>query len=280
LGAAQCAKNMPHRVWGVSRFFLFVILPCAIMTLTDAAIAARPSCLGKETARSGTAANIGRFGALVLRDGRAVRLEGIRLPLGRLDHAPEKYARDARSALGSLAKGQTLQLAVRAPEQDRYGQIRAQIFAGAGDIWLQQELVRRGLARVDIAPLHPECATELYAAEYEARAARRGLWSDPAYAVRDPNRVSRDLGTFQIVQGKVISAAVRKGHAYLDFGEDWRSDFTVVIAPEDLQIFRAAGVDPLDYEGKTVRVRGIVDTFHGPEMAVGSPASIEMLKQR
>jgi hypothetical protein len=38
------------------------------------------------------------------------------------------------------------------------------------------------------------------------------------------------------------------------------------------------GVDPLNYEGKLIRVRGIVQTNNGPAIAVGNPKQIELLQ--
>ena len=54
------------------------------------------------------------------------------------------------------------------------------------------------------------------------------------------------------------------GRAYLNFGADWRKDFTVTIAPQDLKSFTAAGIDPRGYSGKMVRVRGWVQYLNRP----------------
>ena len=47
-----------------------------------------------------------------------------------------------------------------------------------------------------------------------------GLWAWPGYAIRSPQDVQRDVGTFQIVEGAVLSAVVKSGRAYLYFGGD------------------------------------------------------------
>ena len=67
------------------------------------------------------------------------------------------------------------------------------------------------------------------------------------------------------------------GRAYLDFGPDWHTDFTVTIAPADMANFRREQVDPRLYAGKTIRVRGIVQQFHGPEIEIANPEQIEVL---
>jgi endonuclease YncB( thermonuclease family) len=217
--------------------------------------------------------------ALVLRDGRAVHLEGIRLPHAAQDHAPAAIAEQAFQVLNGLARGQRLVVTAVAPKEDRYDRVRGQAFnEDDPEPWLQRALLRSGMARVDIAPDRSECAAELYAAEGEARAAHLGLWALTAYAVRNPDGLGFDTGTFQVVQGTVLTAEVKDGRAYIDFGPDWRTDFTVTVAPADMANFRREGVDPRGYAGKTIRVRGIVQQFNGPEIEIANPEQIEVLQ--
>jgi len=144
---------------------------------------------------------------LVLRDGRAVHLEGIRLPHGQQDHAPPAIAEQAFQILNGMARNQKLVVTAIPPKQDRYDRVRGQVFnVDSADPWLQRALLKTGMARADIAPDRTECAAELYAAEGEARAAHLGLWALGAYAVRNPDGLSFDTGTFQIVQGTVLTA--------------------------------------------------------------------------
>jgi hypothetical protein len=146
-----------------------------------------------------------------------------------------------------------------------------------GGVWVQEALLQQGLARVALLPSHAQCADRLYAAEGAARAAQRGLWALAAYAVRAPQNVARDRGTFQIVQGKVVAAAVKGGRGLINFSADWRHDFTVTIAPDDLKTFRARDVNPRDYAGKRVRVRGMIEWYRGPEIELMGPESVEVL---
>ncbi len=217
-------------------------------------------------------------GVVILTDGRAIRLEGILLPGGARDHAPSFLADQAINQLNDLVRGQTVTLAARPPKEDRYGRVRAQIFfdGSNGENWLQVAMLRRGLARVYITPDRRECAKELYAAEHEARAKGAGIWSQTGYEMRNAANVSlSDLGTFQIVEGRVTTAEVRGSRAYLNFGVDWRTDFTATISPEDLKTFRAVNIDPAGYAGKTLRVRGVVERLNGPEIEIAAPEQIE-----
>lgn len=236
-------------------------------------------CAGPIEASNVEVTRVEKNGDLVLVDGRAVRMEGVVLPAGPRDHAPSFLRDQAIAALSDFVRGRHVTLAVFVPKEDRYGRLRAQIFFSepSDEPWLQIAMLRRGLARVSIAPDRYECASTLYAAESDARKKRRGIWTSDAYAVRTPDDLAGTVGTFQIVEGKVLSAAVKNGRAYIDFGADWRHDFKVTVAPDDLKNFRDRGVDPRTYSGLTLRVRGFVDQLGGPEIAVANPEQIEVI---
>lgn len=253
-----------------------VLLLGMTLAAAPAAAALRPECAGPVEISQGQLLRVERNGAVILTDGRALHLEGIRLPGGAGDRAPQAFADQAISAILALARKAPLTLTAVPPKEDRYDRVRGQLFTGDGS-WVQAELLRRGLARVEIAPDRVDCATELFEIEAKARAAHAGLWSNPAYAVRTPQTLGRDTGTFQIVQGTVHNTEFKDGRAYLNFGADWRSDFTVVIDPEDMPNFRKLGVDPRAYAGQTLRVRGIVQSLNGPEIEVPNPQSVEVV---
>jgi micrococcal nuclease len=248
-----------------------LIAPCA------SAAAPLPSCAGPVEIAGGRLLRVERNAAVILTDGRALHLEGVRLPLGAADRAPQALADQALGAVSSLARGGPLTLTALPPKEDRYDRIRGQLFSSNGT-WVQVALLEKGLARVAVVPDRTECSDELYAAEAKARAAHAGLWALPAYAIRDPNSVARDIGTFQIVQGAVRTAEVKNGRAYLNFGADWRTDFTVTIEAVDMPNFRRLGVDPRAYAGQTVRVRGLVQSLNGPEIEIANPQGIEVVQ--
>jgi micrococcal nuclease len=258
---------------------LWVGVLAAVLTVSTHAWAFAP-CAGPVEAKDVHVLRVEKNADLVLADGRAVRLEGVILPAGNRDHAPNYLAEQALAALADLARSRDVTLAIFMPKEDRYGRLRAQVFfpATKDEPWLQIALLRRGFARVSIAPDRRECASELYAAEAYGRGKRYGIWSSGFYDVRTPDNLGGTVGTFQIVEGKVLSARVKDGRGYLDFGRDWRRDFKVTIAPEDMRRFRDTGVDPRTYEGLTIRVRGFVDALGGPEIEVASPEGIEVVQ--
>ena len=106
----------------------------------------------------------------VLRDGAEVevRLLGVDAPEG-----GQAFGNVSKRALSNLVFGRTVHVAVR--EIDRYGRSVARVTADGTDVGL--ELVRGGFAWHYARYLDDAAYA---AAQREARAARRGLWQDPA----------------------------------------------------------------------------------------------------
>jgi micrococcal nuclease len=233
-----------------------------------------PDCAGSVLAAQAKIIGVEKDGTLKLADGRAVVLVGLRLPGA--DRPADSVAAQALQALRGLAMNTPLTLTSTQPRQDRYGRLRVQAFA---DVWLQVELLRRGLARAGVLPDRQECSPDFLEAETEARQARRGLWALPAFAVRKAQGFSAPEGSFQLVEGHVFNvAAPPGGRAFIDFNEDFRKGLSAVIAPEDRKAFRDADPALEDLAGHDVRIRGMVRNFNGrPEIALYNPRQIELL---
>jgi micrococcal nuclease len=244
--------------------------------LVEPALAASlPGCAGGVEVAHAKIVRVEKNGALILSDGRALMLEGIRLPLA--DRGPPGLAGDALSALRAMALAGPLTVTSTPPKEDRYDRVRAQAF---GENWLQIELLKRGLARVELAPDRSECAAEFYTAEKQARASSVGLWAFPALSVRSASSLTAgDEGSFQVVEGKVVDAADHDGRVFLDFSSDYRRGFSVTIAPEDHKAFRGVKPKIEELAGHTIRLRGMVEDYGGrPEIAISSPVQIEFIQ--
>jgi hypothetical protein len=133
------------------------------------------------------------------------------------------------------------------------------------------------MARVYSFPDNRAVVAEMLAAEGSARSKGAGIWGDDWYAVRAPEALASDLGGFQLVEGRVVDAADVRGTVYLNFGADWRSDFTVKVGKRHRKSFDAAGFDLLALAGRTVRVRGWLDEYNGPMIEATHPEQIEIL---
>ena len=217
---------------------------------------------------------------LQLHDGQLVRLSGIEVP-DFDSNAPGEYALLAIEILRDLLSGQIVQLyQVRRDEgqENRMGMKLAHVQRQSNDLWAQGMLLSLGLARVRTSAFNPDMATAMYDLERKARAEKIGIWAEDSYRILSPDEVQGFEKTVQIVEGRVTGTAINKNRIYINFGPDWRTDFTVSIAPEDKRVFSKAGIDPLQWNGKLLRVRGYIDTYNGPYIQVNHPEAIEILE--
>jgi endonuclease YncB( thermonuclease family) len=236
---------------------------------------------GLKIGTPGTAVKIVDGDTLVLDDGREVRLVGIqapKLPLGRRGFPKWPLADAAKAALATLTKDKRLTLLFGGARSDRHGRVLAHLVRLSDNLWIQGELLSRGLARVYSFPDNRRAVAEMLAMERQARAAKRGIWGHPFYAIVSHQRAGRYIGTFQLVEGRVVRTAVIRRWAYINFSADWRTDFTISIRRRDLRRFRKDfGKRLKGLEGKKIRVRGWLRLFNGPMIEATHREQIEVL---
>ena len=136
---------------------------------------------------------------------------------------------------------------------------------------------RRGYARVYWFPDNRRWVDRVLEREREARAGRRGVWAHNFYSVRHVSELRRDGKTFQITEGPVLEAATVKGRTCLNFGPDWRTDFTITVQPRDRRPFVKGGDGFESLKGSLVRVRGWLRWRNGPRTEAMHLEQIEVL---
>ena len=216
----------------------------------------------------------------VIDNARQVRLVGIqapKLPLGRKGFREWPLAPDAKYALEQLTLGKRVSLRFGGARMDRHGRHLAHLVLDDGT-WVQGRLLEAGMARVYTFPDNRAVADDMYRLERNARTAKRGIWSHPFYAIREatPAVLTRLTGTFQIIQGRVLDAAKVKGNTYLNFGANWRDDFTITLNSRARRSFIKKNQDPMDLKNKVIRVRGWLKKRNGPAVSVSHPEQIEI----
>jgi endonuclease YncB( thermonuclease family) len=223
-----------------------------------------------------------------LADGREVRLVGIQAPklaLGRPGFEPWPLADAAKATLTALSQSGPLSLRPANPAPDRHGRMLADAYDPAGR-WLQGEMVARGMARVysfadQVAS--PEGAgrvEDLLVLERRARAGRLGIWDLAFYRVRGVTETPHFIDSFQLVEGKVRRVAKNRNDVYLDFGDDWSTDFSVFAPRAVLAACARAGLDLESLAGQTIRVRGWLKWRSGPMIELSHPQQIEHPENR
>ena len=230
----------------MARFFAFLLV---VLLLPLAAARAEAVVEALEQGVTSPAVEVVDGDTLLLENGTEVRLVGIQAPelaLGRAGFKPWPLAEQAKQGLEALALGKMLTLYYGGRKLDRYGRALAHLLRADG-LWLQGELLAAGMARV--------------------------------YSFRDNRRlIAEMLGSFQLVEGPVVGAAIVRRRGYLNFGADWKSDFTISIAPGDRKLFGPEGEDTTALEGRTVRVRGWIKSFNGAMIEATHPEQIEVFE--
>ena len=210
-------------------------------------------------------------------DGQIVRLSAMNIP----DYHPEnpgEISLTVMKVLNDLLVGKDVILYQTKSGKGRVNRMGHRVaHLQVGDIWVQGLLLGLGLARVETDKETPELAAPMLAIETAARGAKTGLWAYDSFNVLSPQTAPNYLDSFQIVEGTVHSAAINKNRIYLNFGPDWKSDFTVSIAPMDKRNFAKAGIDLLALGKAKVRVRGWLRSYNGPYIEVTHPAALEIL---
>lgn len=217
-----------------------------------------------------------------LLDGRIVQLTGIGVP----DLTPYDTGDIGMAALAVMKDKLTRKHVKIYQSKDaqkarlnRMGYHLAHLVEKNDGLWVQGALIANGLARVRPSELNPDMAEPMLTLEEQAREAKRGLWADEKYAILSPETAGKSLHHWAIIEGTVHGNAMAGNTVYLNFGPDWRTDFTVGIKPEVRRELVKLGIDPLQFANKHVRVRGWLESYNGPYIELMHPVWIETLPE-
>jgi endonuclease YncB( thermonuclease family) len=216
---------------------------------------------------------------LTLDDGRVVRLVGIqvpKLPLGRRGFRKWPLADESKQLLAALSLGQRVTPYIGGRGMDRWGRVLAHLQRDDG-IWLQGALLQAGLARTYSFADNTALVAETLALEQAARNDHRQMWGRSYYTIRAASGVGPYEGSFQLVEGIVLDVARVRGRPFLNFGSDYRTDFTVLAPSKVRRAFEKAG-QPLEaLKGQVVRVRGWVKEWNGAMIELTHMEQLERL---
>lgn len=221
---------------------------------------------------------------LRLVNGRIIQLTGIEIPdLDPLE--PGERAVAARDALIPLLENKQLRFYQTKDKSrgrvNRMGYELGHLQTGGDDpVWIQGFLISEGYARARPDRSNPEMAAQMAALENAARAAGKGLWADPAYAVRTPDNAGELSGRFGVVEGRVHASAMNGNNTFLNFGPDWKTDFTIGLDSAARRALMKKEIDPLQLQGKLIRVRGWVEDYNGPFIRLDDISKLEFIAEK
>lgn len=188
------------------------------------------------------------------------------------DRAP--FASEAAGILADLIGRRKIVTKETAPPS-RWGEAVVTAYIDGDDLSLQEHMVLAGAARVAPQTDNNPFIDRLFGAEHLARTKRRGLWALGAYNIFDANDAEGAIGAFHLIEGVVVRAAKTRSRFYLNFGEDYRTDFTASAQSRIYKKWLRASFDLAAFEGKRVRIRGFVNDINGPSIELAHVRQIE-----
>ncbi len=214
---------------------------------------------------------------LILENGILVRLASLQVPniheLTGKKRPGEPLGEEAAQTLRQLVEGKKVSLLPDPPQMDRHGRRLAFLTLADGRS-VQEEMLKAGMALVYPFADQRDKAKELLAAEKEARAAQRGIWADAYWEPADAASIRVPRERYQLVRGIISKVAGAGGNWYLNFGKDYKTDFTAFIKGSDYRKY-FKNYNLMDLQGKQVLLRGWVYRRDGAAMDVVLPEQIE-----
>ncbi len=204
--------------------------------------------------------------------GEKIRLLGINTPEITHDTEPgEPFGSEAGDMLRKLLGGQAVRLTFDIEKKDRYGRTLAQVYLRDGT-WINEEMLKLGMAHVYTFPPNLKHVTELHAAERIARDQSLGIWANSRFKVLSAKQVSHaHIGQYRIVEGEASKVGHKKfgfrlGKISISVPRKYRKYFAVeglAIAP-----------------GQRVMVRGTLRTSSRGQLflAIHAPSDMEVLR--
>ena len=217
-------------------------------------------------------ADVSALGDLRLASDSRVHLADIILPESQVWH--EKAIARLKDLISIAVMAET------GASADRWGRYRAKVVTAKTGNDLAEELLRNGLALVDAGESSQLCNPSLLAVEQTARTAKIGIWSDKEsrpIAAENVMELLRHVGRFTLVEGRVRTVGERGNRTYLNFGKDWKTDFTVTISKQIWTDMKRNGIDTDRLKGSMIRVRGVIREWQGPSLDIAAWETLEVI---
>ena len=213
-----------------------------------------------------------------LKNGIFVRLLSINTPeiSGPHRHA-EPGGKEASVYAKTLLSNQRVKLVTYDRKYDKYGRLLADAYLEDGR-WVNLEFIKAGVAHIYTFPDNRRDVSALLAAETKARQEKKGLWKYPRWNIKNGQKCceKEDLARFQVIEGTIYDVTTHKGMIYLNFGENWRTDFTVEINRKAQELF-GKNWNFEGLRGKEVQVRGFVKPVNGALISLTHPEQLVVL---
>ena len=217
-----------------------------------------------------------------LSNGKLLRYIGMDTPEVRLYrkgewiYNPQPFALAAKKLNRKLVENKFVKVEFDVDKFGSYGRMLGYLFVG--NTFVNAKLVEQGLAVLYTRPPDVKYTDLFIRMQKEARENRRGLWGKLSIITSD--EAGNFINQIRVVKGRVLNTYQSKKVIYLNFGQNYKTDFTVIIFNDCWKLFEDKGINPVVfYRGKTIEVWGRIREYHGPEIIAGSPSQIKIIDE-
>lgn len=210
---------------------------------------------------------------ILLENGKKIRLLGINTPEVEGRHkTAQAGGEEAKQWLVAELKNIKVRLEKDIEKKDKYGRVLAHVFT-EDKKHINYQLVRNGLASVNIYPPNLKYVNKLLDAEKQAEQKQLGIWGNDAYS---PKQVA-DIGVVRIngwqrVLGKIKNIRNTRKNIYLNFSDT----FAIKINRKTLPLFPKLE----SYLGKQLEVRGWISRRKKKySMFIRHPSAIKIIER-
>ena len=193
---------------------------------------------------------------------------------GRFIYSPQPFSLEAKEFNRKLVENKFIKLEFDVVKKDKYGRLLGYCFVG--DKFVNAELIKEGYASLYTFPPNVKYVDLFVKLQKEAREGAKGFWG--GYKTVDSGEAYKYINQIRTVRGRVLSTYQSQKCVFLNFGQDYKTDFTIVVFNNSLKYFKDKGIEPVSfYRGKIVQVTGKIREYNGPEIIVNSPLEMEVI---
>ncbi len=248
-------------------FLMVCFLFCLSYSSSPIAQISPPIFLDKVTA-------VEDFPVLRLKSGHQLVLSGVERPAthAQAQKASQLKLEPSRNWLANQLIGQEVIIQPTDQNYDIFGRIHGLIKVKKQE-WTNIQLLQQGLARLQSRAGFNIKQEDFFQAEQQARQKKIGLWGKGSFKIYNADDYQGPTEGFIIAEGTLVNVSNRSTYIYLNFGENWRTDFTAAV-PRKNNHFDSEISKLKDLIGRKIQVRGVIEKWNGPFMRITLPDHI------
>lgn len=151
------------------------------------------------------------------------------------------------------------------------------------NLWVQGILLKNGFARVRTSPNNPEMYKQMYEIESKARSEKIGIWNpenefySPVLTASELDKKEYIKQGYEIVEGNVKNIATYNNNIFVNFGNNWRNDFTISVKTSLRKDLNKASINLFELNNQKIRIRGWLTYWNGAHIELTHPEQLEIL---